>query len=82
MEAMNFSKGLLEKFSVEHTSCLMVLRVLDVYWSDCGSEQRTLSGLKMAGSQEPRRGAKDNKTRKLAERNRTMPSIRSKGVSR
>jgi len=50
--------------------------VRDVYGSDWGSEQRILRGLKMAGSQEPRRGAKENKSRKLAEGNSAMPSVR------
>jgi mannose-1-phosphate guanylyltransferase len=76
MDAVNFSKGLLEYFSVRHASRLMVLPVRDVYWSDWGSEQRILRGLKMAGSQEPRRGAKENKTRKLDERNSAVPSVR------
>jgi hypothetical protein len=73
---MNFSKGLLEKFPVEQTSRVMVLPVLDVYWSEWGSAQRLMSGLKVAGSQEPRRGTKENERRKLAERKRPMPSIR------
>ena len=76
MDAVNFSKGLLEYFSVRHASRLMVLPVRDVYWSDWGSEQRILRGLKMAGSQEPGRGAKENKSRKLAEGNSAMPSVR------
>jgi hypothetical protein len=63
-----------------NNSRLIVLAVRDVYWSDWGSEQRILRGLKMAGSQEPRRGAKENKTRKLEERNSAVPSMRSKGV--
>ena len=76
MEAMNFSKGLLEKFSVQHSPRLMVLPVLEVYWSDWGSERRILSGLKMARSQEKRGGAKEKRHRKFAQRNRTMPSMR------
>jgi mannose-1-phosphate guanylyltransferase len=76
MDAMNFSKGLLESFSVQHASRLMVLPVRGVHWSDWGSEQRILRGLKMAGSQEPRRGAKENKTRNLEERNSAVPSVR------
>ena len=76
IDAMNFSKGLLENFSVRHASRLMVLPVRDVYWSDWGSEQRILRGLKMAGSQEQRSGAKENKTRKLDERNSAVPSVR------
>ena len=76
MEAMNFSKGLLETFAVKYASQLMVLPVKGVHWSDWGSERRILRSLKIAGSQEPRRGTKENERRKLAERNRTMPSIR------
>jgi hypothetical protein len=82
MEPMNFSKGLLENFSVVHTSRLMVLSVRDVYWSDWGSEQRILRGLKMAGSQEPRRGAKENKSRKLAEGNSEESCSSVRGVHR
>lgn len=76
MDVMNFSKGLLENFSMQHASRLMVVPVPDVYWSDWGSEQHILRGLKMAGSQEQRRGAKENKRRKLAERNSAVPSMR------
>ena len=76
MDAMNFSKRLLENFSVVNSSRLMVLPVRDVYWSDWGSEQRILRGLKMTGFQEPRRGTKENKTRKLEERNSAVPSVR------
>jgi mannose-1-phosphate guanylyltransferase len=55
IEAMNFSKRLLENSSVEHASRLMVLAVRDVYWSDWGSEQRILRVLqKKGGSQWPR----------------------------
>ena len=76
IEAMNFSKGLLENFSVEKPSRLMVLPVLNVYWSDWGSEQRIMSDLKKSGFEEPRRATKEKLSRKLAERNRIMPSIR------
>ena len=76
IEAMNFSKGLLENFSVVHTSRLMVLPVRDVYWSDWGLEQRIVRSLKKTGSQELRRGAKENRTRKLEERNSVVPSVR------
>ncbi|MBI3994712.1 MAG: hypothetical protein HY349_01915, partial [Nitrospirae bacterium] len=43
MEPMNFSKGLLEAFSVQHAGCLGVLPVRGVFWSDWGSEQRIKS---------------------------------------
>ncbi len=46
MDAVNFSKGLLETFSVRST--LMVLPVQDVYWSDWGSEQRIMSAVQNA----------------------------------
>ncbi len=45
METVNFSKGLLETFSMEHASRLMVLPVRGVHWSDWGSEQRIMSVL-------------------------------------
>jgi len=49
LEAVNFSKGLLESFSVEYASRLMVLPVRGVYWSDWGSEHRIMSVLQNAG---------------------------------
>jgi hypothetical protein len=49
IEAMNFSKRLLENFSVVHTSRLMVVAVRDVYWSDWGSERRIMSVLQNKG---------------------------------
>lgn len=42
---MNFSKGLLERFSLNYPSRLTVLPVRGVQWSDWGSEQRVLSAL-------------------------------------
>ncbi|MDZ4347847.1 MAG: hypothetical protein U1E51_36025, partial [Candidatus Binatia bacterium] len=45
MEAMNFSKRLLQNFSVVNNSRLMVLPVRDVYWSDWGSEHLITSVL-------------------------------------
>jgi len=48
MDAMNFSKGLLENFSVLNASRLMVLPVRNVNWSDWGSEQRIMSMLQNA----------------------------------
>jgi len=49
LEAVNFSKGLLESFSVEYASRLMVLPVRGVYWSDWGSKHRIMSVLQNAG---------------------------------
>jgi mannose-1-phosphate guanylyltransferase len=49
IEAMNFSKRLLQNFSVVNNSRLMVLPVRDVYWSDWGSEQRILRVLQKKG---------------------------------
>ncbi len=40
IDPMNFSKGLLEVFSVQYSSHLGVLPVQGVLWSDWGSEQR------------------------------------------
>ena len=54
MEAVNFSRGLLETFSLKHTSPLLVLPVRGVLWSDWGSEQRVLSTLGNAGYLERR----------------------------
>ena len=76
LESMNFSRGLMEPITLKHSSALLVLPVRGVYWSDWGSEQRILSGVKMPGSQERRRGAKTNRNRKLAQRNSTVPSKR------
>jgi mannose-1-phosphate guanylyltransferase len=45
MEAVNFSKGLLEPFSVDYAARLKVLPVRGVYWSDWGSERRIMSVL-------------------------------------
>ncbi|MBI3611224.1 MAG: NTP transferase domain-containing protein [Nitrospirae bacterium] len=47
MEPVNFSKGLLEAFSVQYASCLGVLPVRGVFWSDWGSEQRIKNILRM-----------------------------------
>lgn len=76
MDVMNFSKGLLENFSIEYSARLMVLPVLNVYWSDWGSERRIMSDLKEAGAQDPRRGGKESKRRKSADKNRTMRALR------
>jgi mannose-1-phosphate guanylyltransferase len=43
IKPMNFSKGLLEVFSVQYAGCLGVLPVRGVFWSDWGSEQRIKS---------------------------------------
>ena len=45
MEAVNFSKGLLEKFAVDECARLLVLAVRGVRWSDWGSERRITAAL-------------------------------------
>ncbi len=45
LNAVNFSKGLLENFAADSTSGLMVLAIRGVRWSDWGSEQRIMSAL-------------------------------------
>jgi mannose-1-phosphate guanylyltransferase len=40
IEAINFSTGLLEKFSLDHRLRLLVVPVHNVFWSDWGSEHR------------------------------------------
>ena len=47
--AMNFSRGLLENFSAEHSTRLLVLPVRGVHWSDWGSEHRIVSALQNTG---------------------------------
>ena len=49
MEAVNFSRGLLEPLSSEHASPLLILPVRGVLWSDWGSEQRILGILSNTG---------------------------------
>src|SRR3972149_10429447 len=49
LEAVNFSKGLLESFSMEYASRLLVLPVRGVHWSDWGSEHRIMSVLQNTG---------------------------------
>ncbi len=51
LNAVNFSKGLLETFAADSTSRLMVLPVLGVRWSDWGSEHRIMSALQNGDSQ-------------------------------
>jgi mannose-1-phosphate guanylyltransferase len=46
MKATNFSKALLEKLALHPNSCLCVLPVAGVFWSDWGSEDRLLNDLK------------------------------------
>lgn len=50
IEPVNFSKGLLETFSVQYAGCLGVLPVRGVFWSDWGSEQRISSVIRMMNS--------------------------------
>ena len=45
MEAVNFSKGLLERFAADDDSCLLGLTVCGVRWSDWGSEHRITTAL-------------------------------------
>ena len=66
LEAVNFSKGLLESFSVEYASRLLVLPVRGVHWSDWGSEQRILNVLGMSGCQEQRHRASENESRQVS----------------
>ncbi len=61
MEAVNFSRGLLEPLSSEHASRLLILPVRGVFWSDWGSEQRVLSILSEAGDLKLRQGISGNK---------------------
>ena len=49
LESMNFSKGLLQPFSLGRAARLMVLPVRGVRWSDWGSEQRIISVLRDIG---------------------------------
>ena len=62
MQTVNFSRELLEILPREHASRLLVLPVRGVFWSDCGSEQRVLSVLGMAGCQEGRHGVTENES--------------------
>jgi len=45
LESVNFSRGLMEPFTREQPSSLLVLPVRGVFWSDWGSEQRIESTL-------------------------------------
>lgn len=49
LQSINFSKGLLEKFSVRYGGRLMVVPVKGVHWSDWGSERRIMSTLQEIG---------------------------------
>jgi mannose-1-phosphate guanylyltransferase len=49
MEAVNFSRGLLEPFSASYGSSLLVLPVRGVLWSDWGSAQRITGVLRKTG---------------------------------
>lgn len=49
MKPVNFSKGLLEPLWQPRRSCLAVLRVRGVIWSDWGSGQRIVNVLKKTG---------------------------------
>ncbi len=49
MEPVNFSTGLLEKFSLDPKSCLLTLPVRGVLWSDWGSERRLINVLRKTG---------------------------------
>ncbi len=51
--SINFSKDLLERFPVHAPSCLAVLPVRGVYWSDWGSVHRVVSDLRKMGQLSP-----------------------------
>ena len=61
MEAVNFSRGLLEPLSSEHASRLLSLPVRGVFWSDWGSEARVLSALSNTGHPERCHKISENK---------------------
>jgi mannose-1-phosphate guanylyltransferase len=50
MEAVNFSRALLEVFSLKYPARLLVLPVRGVLWSDWGSQQRIVSILSKTGA--------------------------------
>lgn len=60
MAAVDFSRGLLEPFSVSHGSSLLVLPVRGVFWSDWGSQQRITSVLRKTGRGQPRKIAESH----------------------
>jgi mannose-1-phosphate guanylyltransferase len=68
MEAVNFSRGLLEALPSEHASRLLVLPVRGVVWSDWGSEERVLSVLGTAGYQERRHEVTENDSCQVSEK--------------
>ncbi len=49
LQPLNFSSGLLEALPSQFPSCLDVLPVKEVFWSDWGSEQRIVSDLRKTG---------------------------------
>jgi hypothetical protein len=49
MKPMDFSEGFLETLVRLHRSCISVLPVSGVFWSDWGSEHRVVSVLKKTG---------------------------------
>lgn len=61
MEPVNFSKELLEPSCQPRRSCLAVLRVRGVIWSDWGSAQRIVSVLKKTGHQGRLHGLQENR---------------------
>ncbi|MBI4488930.1 MAG: NTP transferase domain-containing protein [Deltaproteobacteria bacterium] len=65
MKPTNFSKGLLEKLPLHHRSCLSVLPVSGVFWSDWGSEDRLVSDLKKTGYIERLQGISENSRFKI-----------------
>lgn len=77
MQAVNFSRELLEVLPGERASCLLVLPVRGVFWSDWGSEQRVLSALGIAGCQEGRHGVTENEGCQVSRKNLAYASGRS-----
>lgn len=65
MKPTNFSKGLLEKLPLHHRSCLSVLPVSGVFWSDWGSADRLVSDLKKTGYIERLQGISENSRFKI-----------------
>jgi mannose-1-phosphate guanylyltransferase len=49
MKPVNFSQGVLEALALVRPSCLSVLPISEVFWSDWGSEHRIVSALKKTG---------------------------------
>lgn len=81
MEPVNFSRGLLEPFSLSQRSSLLVVPVKGVFWSDLGSEQRIMSVLKKFGSLEGAHGRPENRLAgRLHTESRYAEQIRDWGV--